>query len=203
MYPTINHSFLSLFLLLLPGIQPFPYLPLMSPHHARVHPPDTRERAASPCINLPSRNRNDASHPSSPPPPLTPFACKNIERNSSTNGSRSSSQFHHLEKWRNLISGPLSRIEHLRTYANQPGVYICVRVCVCVCTCEVAEDRTPISSLARIKGSFHVSSDKLQRHYCQFVYTRADNRRRREISRACAWRYPSKWDLIKRCSNDR
>lgn len=36
MYPTINHSFLSLFLLLLPGIQPFPYLPLMSPHHARV-----------------------------------------------------------------------------------------------------------------------------------------------------------------------
>lgn len=129
MYPTINHSFLSLFLLLLPGIQPFPYLPLMSPHHARVHPPDTRERAASPCINLPSRNRNDASYPSSPPP-LTPFACKNIERNSSTNGSRSSSQFHHLVKWRNLISGPLSRIEHLRTYANQPGVYICVHMCV-------------------------------------------------------------------------
>lgn len=47
MYPTINHSFLSLFLLLLPGIQPFPYLPLMSPHHARVHPPDTRERESS------------------------------------------------------------------------------------------------------------------------------------------------------------
>lgn len=109
------------------------------------HIASTRERA-SPCINLPSRNRNDASHPSSPPPPLTPFACKNIERNisESLGTDRSSRQFHHLVKWRNLISGLLPRMEHLRTYANQPGVRMRV------CTCEVAADRTPISSLTRV-----------------------------------------------------
>lgn len=61
-----------------------------------------------------------------------------------------------------------------------------------VCTCEVAADRTPISSLARVTHRqrighpFHVSSDKLQRHYCQFVYTPPDNRPSSLFSRACA-----------------
>lgn len=64
------------------------------------------------------------------------------------------------------------------------------QVCVCVCVPvkwpQIGHRSHPWRASHTGKGSFHVSSDKLQRHYCQFVYTPPDNRPSSLFSRACA-----------------
>ena len=80
------------------------------------------------------------------------------------------------------------RGEHLRqprTYANQPGVYTCTagrighRSHPLRVTYANKHERRPALPRDRLTVRFrvcHRRSDKLQRHYCQFVYTPADSR---------------------------